>query len=66
MLNRYLLVRFDLLGATSVFLTTVFVLSGLNLAAWAGLTITSAMSFTMSVYWTCRFVTQLEMDLNCM
>ncbi|KZT57684.1 hypothetical protein CALCODRAFT_273206 [Calocera cornea HHB12733] len=64
MLNRWLLVRFDSLGALSVFLTTIIALSGWIDVGMAGLTMTLSMTFTMSVYWTCRFVTQLEMDLN--
>ncbi|KZO90715.1 hypothetical protein CALVIDRAFT_542481 [Calocera viscosa TUFC12733] len=64
MLNRWLLVRFDSLGALSVFLTTIIALSGWIDVGMAGLTMTLSMTFTMSVYWTCRCVTQLEMDLN--
>lgn len=64
MLNRWLLLNFDLLGATSVLLTTLLVLGGFISDWLAGLTITSAMNFTSSVYWTCRMVTQLELDLN--
>ena len=29
-----------------------------------GLLIVSAMGFTMSVYWACRFISQLELDLK--
>ncbi|EJU04810.1 hypothetical protein DACRYDRAFT_114129 [Dacryopinax primogenitus] len=64
MLNRWLLVRFDSLGALAVFLTTLIALSGWIDVGMAGLTITLSMTFTMSVYWTCRFFSQLEMDLN--
>ncbi|KAG8970070.1 hypothetical protein FRC05_000718 [Tulasnella sp. 425] len=63
MTNRWLLLCFDTLGALSTLLATLFALARLD-AGLAGLTITSAMAFTMSVYWTCRMVTQLEMDLN--
>ncbi|KAG9037596.1 hypothetical protein FRB95_004816 [Tulasnella sp. JGI-2019a] len=63
MTNRWLLVRFDTLSALSVLLTTIFALARLD-AGLAGLAITSAMGFTMSVYWACRYITQLEMDLN--
>ncbi|KAG8908992.1 hypothetical protein FRB99_000095 [Tulasnella sp. 403] len=63
MLNRWLLLRFDSLGAVSTFFTSIFALAKLD-AGLAGLTITSAMAFMMAVYWTCRMVTQLEMDLN--
>lgn len=33
-------------------------------SGFEGLVIVSAMGFTMSVYWACRFLTQLELDLN--
>jgi len=64
MLNRWLAVRIDVLGSTSVYVTTLIALSGWIDVGMAGLTITLSMSFTSSVYWTCRFLTQLEMDLN--
>ncbi|KAL1748165.1 hypothetical protein HDZ31DRAFT_30137 [Schizophyllum fasciatum] len=63
MTNRWLLLSFDSLGALSVLITTIFAISSFN-AGLAGLCITSAMSFTMSVYWACRFWTALELDLN--
>ena len=46
MLNRWLLLNFDLLGATAVLLTTLLVLGGFISDWLAGLTITSAMNFT--------------------
>ncbi|EJD46367.1 P-loop containing nucleoside triphosphate hydrolase protein [Auricularia subglabra TFB-10046 SS5] len=68
MLNRYLLFRFDVIGASTVLVTALIALSTITssggIAGWAGLTITSAMNLTMSIYWTCRFITELEMDLN--
>ncbi|KIM25383.1 hypothetical protein M408DRAFT_210000 [Serendipita vermifera MAFF 305830] len=64
MMNRWLLLRFDALGAFSIFIITLFALSGYISGGWAGITITSAMQFTVSVYWTCRLATQLELDLN--
>jgi ABC-type multidrug transport system fused ATPase/permease subunit len=46
MLNRWLLLNFDIIGGLSVFLVTLLVLGGW-IADWlAGLTITSAMTFT--------------------
>ncbi|KAG9009269.1 hypothetical protein FRB94_012338 [Tulasnella sp. JGI-2019a] len=63
MSNRWLLLRFDSLGALSTLMATIFALARLS-AGLAGLTITSAMSFTTAVYWTCRTITTLEMDLN--
>ncbi|KAH7104662.1 multidrug resistance-associated ABC transporter [Auriculariales sp. MPI-PUGE-AT-0066] len=67
MMNRWLLLRYDLLGSTAVLITTLFGLMTMNsdnYAGWAGVTITSAMSLTSSIYWCCRTVTQLELDLN--
>ncbi|EMD39008.1 hypothetical protein CERSUDRAFT_104287 [Gelatoporia subvermispora B] len=64
MTNRWLLLYFDTLGAAGVFVTTLFALSGYVEAGTAGVCITSAMNFTMSVYWACRFWTALELDLN--
>ncbi|KAL0952989.1 hypothetical protein HGRIS_007200 [Hohenbuehelia grisea] len=65
MTNRWLLLNFDVLGATIVLITTLFSLSSVdNRAGIAGLCITSAMTFTMNVYWACRMYTSLEMDLN--
>ena len=60
MTNRWLLLRYDCLGAFAVFVTSVFALftSGqddVKFAGWAALTITSAMSFTQNIYWSCRF-----------
>ncbi|TFK95320.1 hypothetical protein BDV98DRAFT_517859 [Pterulicium gracile] len=59
MTNRWLLIRFDVLGGFTVFLTTLFAVSGYVSAGTAGLCITSATSFTMSVYWLCRFWTKM-------
>ena len=64
MTNRWLLLTFDTLGAAGIFATTLFALSGYVDAGLAGVCITSAMSFTNSVYWACRFWTALELDLK--
>ena len=64
MMNRWLLLRFDCMGAVAVLTATLFALSGLVGAGWAGICITSAMSFTINIYWACRFWTQLELDLK--
>ena len=64
MTNRWLLLNFDLLGALAVGLTTFLALSGFVSAGIAGICITSAMAFTNSIYWTCRFWTSLELDLK--
>ncbi|KAJ8489168.1 hypothetical protein ONZ45_g13681 [Pleurotus djamor] len=52
MTNRWLLLNFDALGSAIVLITTLFSLS-IPDAGLAGLCITSAMTFTMSVYWVC-------------
>lgn len=64
MMNRWLLLRFDCMGAAAVLTATLFALSGLVGAGWAGICITSAMAFTTNIYWACRFWTQLELDLK--
>ncbi|KAF8836435.1 P-loop containing nucleoside triphosphate hydrolase protein [Paxillus ammoniavirescens] len=64
MTNRWLLLNFDALGGLAVLTTTLFSVSGYVGAGTAGVCITSAMTFTSSVYWACRFWTALELDLN--
>ncbi|TFK37295.1 multidrug resistance-associated ABC transporter [Crucibulum laeve] len=65
MTNRWLLLNFDALGALAVLVTMLFSITTLtDGAGLAGLCITSAMAFTSSVYWACRFWTALELDLN--
>ncbi|KAJ7107582.1 multidrug resistance-associated ABC transporter [Mycena epipterygia] len=65
MTNRWLLLNFDFLGGLAVFFTSIFSIHVLvDNAGLAGLAITSALNFTMSVYWACRFWTGLELDLN--
>ncbi|KAI0030294.1 multidrug resistance-associated ABC transporter [Vararia minispora EC-137] len=64
MLNRWLFFNYEVLGAAAVLITTLFALSGFASAGTAGICITSAMAFTMSIYWTCRSWTELELDLN--
>ncbi|KAI0657563.1 multidrug resistance-associated ABC transporter [Cubamyces menziesii] len=64
MTNRWLLVTFDTLGATGILAATLFALSGYKDAGMAGVCITSAITFTESVYWTCRFWTDVELDFN--
>jgi len=62
--NRWLLLNFDAIGALAVLMTTLLALSDYVPAGTAGLCITSAMSFTMSVYFACRSWTALELDLK--
>lgn len=53
-----------MLGAVSVFFTTLFALSGAVEAGSAGIAILSAQSFVSACYWVSRFWGQLEMDFN--
>ncbi|PWN50944.1 P-loop containing nucleoside triphosphate hydrolase protein [Violaceomyces palustris] len=64
MSNRWLLVRFDVLGAVSVLLASFTSLSGSIPAGLAGIAITQAQAYVMSMYWLCRFWTLMETDLN--
>ncbi|KAI6042761.1 hypothetical protein EDC04DRAFT_3058052 [Pisolithus marmoratus] len=64
MTSRWLLFNYDVLGAFAVLATTLLALSGYVGAGTAGLSITSAMTFTMSVYLVCRFWASLELELN--
>ncbi|KAJ7508941.1 hypothetical protein B0H11DRAFT_2169002 [Mycena galericulata] len=70
MTNRWLLLNFDCLGARilslyAVFITALFSITFLdNDAGLAGLAMTSALTFTNTVYWACRHWTGLEVDLN--
>ena len=64
MTNRWLLLNFDVLGAFAILMTALLALSEYVPAGTAGLCITSAMSFTMSVYLACRSWTALELDLK--
>jgi hypothetical protein len=64
MTNRWLLLNFDALGGLAVLATTLLALSSYVTPGTAGLCITSAMAFTTSVYWACRFWTALELDLK--
>ncbi|GAA6016442.1 hypothetical protein JCM11491_002414 [Sporobolomyces phaffii] len=62
--NRYLLFRFDSLGALAVIITTYLALTAGASPGLAALAITSAQALVQSVYWLCRFWSQLEVDLN--
>ncbi|GJJ07979.1 hypothetical protein Clacol_002186 [Clathrus columnatus] len=59
-----LLLRFDVLGAVSVFATTIIAISGYISAGYAALSIVSAMTFSINIFWTCRSFTDLELNLN--
>jgi hypothetical protein len=65
MTNRWLLLNFDMLGSLSILITTLFSIATLiDEAGLAGLCITSAMGFTSSVYWACRFWTGRTKEKN--
>lgn len=64
MANRWLLLRFDLMGALSVFVATVLALVGGAEAGWAGIAITNAQMWSQAAYWLCRVWSGFEMDLN--
>ncbi|KAI6042315.1 hypothetical protein EDC04DRAFT_2564267 [Pisolithus marmoratus] len=64
MTNRWLLFNYDLLGAFAVLVTTLLALYEHVDAGTAGLCMTSAMLFTMSMYFACRFGASLELELN--
>lgn len=64
LLNRWVQLRFDCLGAVVVLAATLFALSGRVDPGWAGICITSAMGFTANAYWLCRNWSQLELDLK--
>lgn len=56
---------FDMLSATSVFLTTIFVLMRYrDTPGFVGLVIVCAMKFGQSLYITCRGWTELELALK--
>lgn len=59
MLNRWLLLRFDCLGALAVFITSVLSLaSGID-GGLAGIAILSSQTYVSSIYWLCRCVVLL-------
>ncbi|KAF7297333.1 ABC bile acid [Mycena indigotica] len=65
MTNAWLQLNFDFLGSLAVLLAALFSIHYLSRdAGLTGLAITSALNITSSVFWTCYFWTQLELDLN--
>ncbi|KAH8918812.1 P-loop containing nucleoside triphosphate hydrolase protein [Atractiella rhizophila] len=64
MANRYLLWRFDILGACTIFFTSIFALGGGVSAGWAALGISSAIALSDATYWLLRQYGTLELDLN--
>ncbi len=64
MANRWLMLRYDLMGAFTVFGASVLALLGGIDAGLAGIAITQAQNFVLAMYWLCRCWTGFEMDLN--
>ncbi|KAJ7591990.1 P-loop containing nucleoside triphosphate hydrolase protein [Mycena floridula] len=65
MTNRWLLFNFDCMGSLAVYITALLSIHSVTGGAGiAGVCITSALSFTESVYWACRSWTELELSLN--
>ncbi|KAG8739619.1 hypothetical protein FRC10_005390 [Ceratobasidium sp. 414] len=64
MCNRWLLVRFDTLGAISVLIATVGAVQGGASPGLTGIVVTQAQTFVQGLYWGLRFWTELEQSLN--
>ncbi|CAE6437640.1 unnamed protein product [Rhizoctonia solani] len=64
MCNRWLLFRFDSLGAFSVLIATAGSLVGGASAGLAGIVIVQAQAYVRGLYWGLRFWTELEQSLN--
>ncbi|KAG8768254.1 hypothetical protein FRC12_005683 [Ceratobasidium sp. 428] len=64
MCNRWLLFRFDSLGAVSVLIATTGSLLGGAKAGLAGIVIVQAQQYVRGLYWGLRFWTELEQSLN--
>ncbi|KAF8601971.1 P-loop containing nucleoside triphosphate hydrolase protein [Ceratobasidium sp. AG-I] len=64
MCNRWLLVRFDTLGAFSVLVATVGSVHGGASAGLTGIVVTQAQQYVRGLYWGLRSWTELEQSLN--
>ncbi|QRW10315.1 ABC transporter [Ceratobasidium sp. AG-Ba] len=64
MCNRWLLVRFDTLGAISILIATVGSIQAGASAGLTGIVVTQAQTFVQGLYWALRFWTELEQSLN--
>ncbi|KAG9122467.1 hypothetical protein FRC07_001130 [Ceratobasidium sp. 392] len=64
MCNRWLLLRFDSLGAISVLIATVGSVQGGASAGLTGIVLMQAQTFVRSLYWGLRFWTELEQSFN--
>ncbi|GBB99870.1 hypothetical protein RclHR1_03660017 [Rhizophagus clarus] len=65
-LNRWLSVRFNILGSLLSFTAGIFILWNLDRidAGLAGLSLSFAMAFSKQVMWSVRFYAEFEMGLN--
>ncbi|KAH8927089.1 hypothetical protein BT69DRAFT_1258598 [Atractiella rhizophila] len=64
MSNRWLLARFDLIGALAVLISIIFVIIGNTSPGLAALVISSAISLSSSTYWLLRSYGDLELNFN--
>ncbi len=63
---RWLFLRFDVLGATSVLSASILALNGSVAPGLAAIAISQAQSFSNNLFWTTRSYTSLEQDLTSM
>ncbi|KAG9125516.1 hypothetical protein FRC07_007298 [Ceratobasidium sp. 392] len=64
MCNRWLLFRFDSLGAISVLIATIGSVQGGASPGLTGIVLIQAQTFVHSLYWGLRFWTELEQSFN--
>ncbi|CAE7143619.1 unnamed protein product [Rhizoctonia solani] len=64
MCNRWLLLRFDFLGAFSILVATIGTIKGGASAGLTGIVITQAQQYVRSLYFGLRFWTELEQSMN--
>ncbi|CAE6439243.1 unnamed protein product [Rhizoctonia solani] len=64
MCNRWLLLRFDFLGAFSILIATMGTIKGGATAGLMGIVITQAQQYVRSLYFGLRFWTELEQSMN--
>ncbi|CAE6434018.1 unnamed protein product [Rhizoctonia solani] len=64
MCNRWLLLRFDFLGAFSILIATIGTIKGGATAGLTGIVITQAQQYVRSLYFGLRFWTELEQSMN--
>ncbi|CAE6495623.1 unnamed protein product, partial [Rhizoctonia solani] len=64
MCNRWLLLRFDFLGAFSILIATIGAIKGGATAGLTGIIFTQAQQYVRSLYFGLRFWTELEQSMN--